>query len=138
MPEPVGILGSNIVDADLALGLTPEEQNLYAHHLNMLATGNVVNNADVSHSTLRAASVGIGGKTYNIPTVWDGKILPVREAMKRAAAKGWNHWPAYNSPEEADTRYALLHHYLERDQPLNKKEPAQRQTFGNNPAMKEF
>jgi hypothetical protein len=119
MPEPVGVPGSNIEAAWKALRLTPEEQNLYAHHLNNIALNHIVTNPDGSHSTLLQAVVqGLGGKFYNIPTVWEGKVLPIRQAEDRAAQLGWSHWPAYQTPEAADARYALMHKYIEQDQPI--------------------
>lgn len=138
MPEPVAVSGSNMRAANDALGLTPEEQNLYAHHLNMLATGDRVANADGTYSTILAAGVEHNGKEHNIPTVWDGKILPIEQAKKRAAAKGWEHWPSYDTPEAAYARYMQMHSFMERDEPPPEPLSRQRKAFGDTPAAKEF
>ena len=137
MPEPVAVSGSNMRAANEALKLTPEEQNLYAHHLNMLATGNRVANADGSYSTVLSIGVGRNGREYNIPTVWDGKILPPEEAKQRAAAKGWDHWPSYDTSDEATARYMQMHSFMEKDQPLEELS-RQRRSFANSPAAQEF
>jgi len=61
------------------LSLSPQEQNLYLHHLNNLhGDGKVVQkNGDIS--TLLQAVVSGPGGYYNIPTVWEGKELSVPE-----------------------------------------------------------
>jgi hypothetical protein len=118
MPEPVAVKNSNMADANAALKLTPEEQNLYAHHLNNLATGNQVKNADGTYSSvLQAVVQGPGDKFYNIPTIWNGKALDIAAAKKMAAAKGWNHWPAYADDKVADARYMQMHQFMEKDEP---------------------
>ncbi len=80
---------SNVEKAQTDLNLTPQERALYDRHLkNLTGPGGVDNPPDEQHpegsrSTLYQSSVEHDGKTYNIPTVWDGKILPVDEAVKR-------------------------------------------------------
>lgn len=98
------------------LGLTPQEQFLYQHHLNNLVEGGrvVQPNGDVS-TLLQAVVTGPDGRYYNIPTVWGGQVLPPQQAMQQAAAVGWDKWPAYPTPEAADTRYGAMHDYLGRD-----------------------
>ena len=107
MPAAPGMAGLN---------LTPQELYLYGHHAGNVQGGSAVKNADGSTSTLYAMSVeGPSGRTYMLPTVWDGKILPPREAIKRAAAIGWDRWPSYGSPDEADARYSAMHDVLAQD-----------------------
>jgi hypothetical protein len=98
-----------------ALHLTPQEQNLYQHHIDNMEQGKAVKNTDGSVSTLLQMSVEHDGKFYNIPSVWDGKELSPKEAVKRAAAEGWDKWPSYGSEAEAEARYAQMHDALEGD-----------------------
>lgn len=58
---------------------------------------------------------GPDGRFYNIPTVWDGKILQPKEAVKRAEQVGWDKWPAYDTEEHAEVRYQRMHDYMEKD-----------------------
>jgi hypothetical protein len=101
--------------------LSPQELNLYNHHRANLYGNGKVEHSDGSISTLYQAVVkgpNIGGAPayYNIPTVWDGKILPVEQATRRAAKEGWGSWPAYHSPKEADYSYeAAVHPIATRD-----------------------
>ncbi|MCK1445429.1 hypothetical protein IVB43_23880 [Bradyrhizobium sp. 48] len=107
--------GGNLEAADAAMKLTPQERALYQRHLTNLNGPGGVDNPDGSRSTLYQATVDHGGKTYSIPTVWDGKILSVEEAVKRVQAEGWDKFPAYGSPEEAETRYQKMHGFMEED-----------------------
>jgi hypothetical protein len=98
------------------LGLTPQEQFLYQHHLNNLyGTGKVIqSNSDIS-TVLQAVVTGHDGKYYNIPTVWDGQVLPPDQAAQRAASAGWDKWPSYSTPDAADARYEAMHAYMDKD-----------------------
>jgi hypothetical protein len=99
-----------------SLKLTTQESNLYRHHIDNLNENKVVKNGDGSVSTLYQTSIDIKGKTYNFPTVWDGKILEPSEAAQRAVAeKGLDYWPSYDSVDAADSRYQAMHHVLEED-----------------------
>ncbi len=100
-----------------SLNLTPQESYLYQHHLDNLTQGRAVKNADGSTSTLLQMSVEHDGKTYNIPSVWDGKELPAKDAIQRAAAAGWDKWPSYASEGAAEARYGQMHDAMERDIP---------------------
>ena len=98
------------------LGLSPQELFLYQHHLGNVQSGMQLNNADGSTSTVLQMVVdGPGGKFYSIPSVWDGKALTEPEARKRAAQVGWDKWPSYRTPEEADARYMQMHDFMARD-----------------------
>ncbi len=100
----------------LGMGLSPQEQNLYWHHLNNLyGPGKVEQpNGDIS-TVLQAVVGGPGGQFYNIPTVWNGQQLTVPEATARAVDVGWRNWPSYASPELADLRYETMHGMMGRD-----------------------
>lgn len=102
--------------ASEALKLSPQEQYLYMHHLNNLATGRAVKNADGSISTVLQRVVGgPNGRYYNIPSVWNGRILGAKEATMMSSQMGWGRWPSYSSPDEADARYMAMHKYMNDD-----------------------
>ena len=107
--------GTNFEQARRDLNLSPQEQNLYQHHLaNLAGNGKVVQpNGDIS--TILQQSVERDGRTYNVPTVWDGKQLPPSDATARAAAAGWDKWPSYGTREEAEIRYGFMHDYMNQD-----------------------
>jgi hypothetical protein len=106
---------SNLLAAADMLKLNPQEMGLYQRHVANLTGSGGVDHPDGSRSTLYQSSVERDGKTYNIPTVWDGKILPVDDAVKRVAAEGWDKFPSYNSEQEAEQRYQLMHSFMEGD-----------------------
>ena len=105
-------------DLPSRMGLTEQERRLVAHHaqnVRNIGSGGV-RNPDGSISTVRQAVVtGPIGRFYSIPTVWNGKILDEREAVKMATRFGWDKWPSYATPEEADQRYFLMHNFLADD-----------------------
>lgn len=115
LPTP---FASNFDVATKELNLTPQEQYLYQHHINNLTGSGKVTNPDGSISTIYQANVeGPGGRNYNIPTVWDGRILPVQQAVQRATQSpgGWNKWPSYATEEQAESRYNAMHDYMGED-----------------------
>jgi|TARA_R100000482_G_scaffold96580_1_gene40940 hypothetical protein len=61
---------------------------LTEHHLNNIANNNSVQNTDGTISTIRTISFESDGKTYLVPTVFDGKILSNEEAIDRAFNEG--------------------------------------------------
>jgi len=86
-------------------GWTDQERNLYAHHLgNLYGSGKVVRPGG-EISTVYQIPTEHAGRFYNIPTIWGGRELSENEARQRAAEKGWEHWPSYPTPQEADRRY---------------------------------
>lgn len=97
------------------LQLNPQERDLYERHLRNLVGPGGVDNPDGSRSTLFQSNVEHNGRYYNIPTVYDGKILPWEQAADRASAVGWNNFPSYASEQEAEDRYNKMHHYMEQD-----------------------
>lgn len=113
--QPVMTRKSNFDAATSQMSLTPQEQNLYQHHLGNLDKGGVTNNGKTS--TALVAGVEVNGREYNIPTVWDNKIVGVDEAVKRAKAEGIDKFPSYTNPDEAYARYMKMHDFMERDLP---------------------
>ena len=98
------------------LRLTPQEQALYQRHLmNLYGAGKVVH-PDGGISTLYQMSItGPDNKTYNIPTVYDGKIVDPDDAIRRARKAGLWQFPSYLSQALAEDRYQQMHHYMDRD-----------------------
>jgi hypothetical protein len=107
---------ANMYEADKVLHLTPEEKNLYQHHLGNLAQGGV-KRPDGKTSSLLAATIEVDGKTYVIPTVWDNKIISPDAAAERARKEGMDKFPSYPDEATAEARYKLLHDFLEKDVP---------------------
>jgi hypothetical protein len=106
---------ANYRAANAQLKLTPQEQALYQRHLDNLTSAGGVNNPDGTRSTIKNITAKVGGKTYVLPTVWDGKILPPDQAVQRARQEGLDKFPAYNSRQEAERRYQDMHSYMDRD-----------------------
>jgi hypothetical protein len=99
-----------------SLKLNPQEEHLYEHHVNNIKNGKFVRNDNGSVSTIFQTSIDIKGKTYNFPTVWDGKILSPHDAADRAIKeKGLDYWPSYKDPTEAETRYSKMHDVMAPD-----------------------
>jgi hypothetical protein len=44
--------------------------------------------------------------------VWD---IPNQTALKNVEDAGWENFPSYATPQEADARYEQMHEYLGRD-----------------------
>jgi len=101
--------------AQADLHLTPQERNLYESHLANLWGSGGVNNPDGSRSTVLNVTTGIDGKYYVLPTVYDGRILQLDDAVDRAAKLGLDTFPSYASPEEAEQRYEAMHNYMQQD-----------------------
>lgn len=125
-PPPVS---SGSIAAQQQLNLTPEEQALYSRHLTNLVGPGGVANPDGSRSTLYQAVQEHGGKFYSVPTIWDGKRetepytrpdgstvdVPNQTALTNVAKAGWETFPSYATPDEADARYAQMHGFMEDD-----------------------
>jgi hypothetical protein len=102
-------------DAKRRLFLSPEEQNLYRHHLQNLWGPGGVDNPDGSRSTVYTMGTeGPDGRQYNVPTVYDGQILPPDAAAARGVG-GPVAFPSYPTPEAADARYMQMHDQMEKD-----------------------
>lgn len=121
---------SNLSDAKNALNLNPQEEALYNRHFANLTGSGGVNNPDGSRSTLFQAVQEHEGRFYNIPTVWGGRTetedwtrpadgkrmqVPNKTALANVEKEGWDKFPSYATPEEADARYEKMHSYMEKD-----------------------
>lgn len=126
---------SNLQDADRDLKLTDQEKYLYNKHLDNLWGEGGVNNSDdkgnvVSRSSLYASIEPRGGKFYTVPSIWNGKReteeytrpadgklfnIPNETALKNVDKEGWDKYPSYKTPEEAESRYLQMHDYMDRD-----------------------
>jgi hypothetical protein len=111
------------------LNLSPQEVALYQMHLKNLTGPGGVDNADGSRSTLFQSVQEHNGKFYNVPTVWNGKIetekytdpngkvwdVPNKTALQNVEKMGWDKFPSYSTPDEADARYDAMHKFMEQD-----------------------
>lgn len=97
-----------------ALSPTPQENNLYQTHLANLRT-NPVRNPDGSVSTLKQTTFEEDGRTYNIPTIWDGAEHDPNIAWARAKKIGLANFPSYNSDQAAESRYQQMHDAMAKD-----------------------
>jgi hypothetical protein len=110
-PAPI-----NLAAADAEMHFTPQEKDFYQLHLDRLRSPNeriVDDQGNVS--TLLQMTVDHEGKTYNIPSIWGGKIVSVDDAVKNVEKIGWDKFPSYNTPEEAEARYQRMHKYMDKD-----------------------
>ena len=102
--------------AQQALQMTAQERGLYERHLANLNGPGGVRHPDGSVSTLYQMGVqGPDGQQYNIPSVYNGKILPPDQAIRNAAQQGWYNFPAYPTPEAGETRYQQMHQFMDQD-----------------------
>lgn len=127
---------SNLQDATTNLNLNDQEQYLYSKHLsNLWGEGGVTNaptetDPNWSRSTLYASVEPHDGKFSVIPTIWDGKRetepwtrpddgkvfdIPNSTALANVDKEGWDKYPSYNTPKEAEDRYLSMHDYMEKD-----------------------
>lgn len=123
----------NLAAADQALHLTPQEKDLYQRHLTNLSGPGGVTNPNGSRSTLFQMSFERDGRTYNVPTVWDGQILKPDDAIKRAEAEGLSKFPSYGSQKEAEDRYQQMHAFMEKDTASFMRSPAAVTTLAGEP-----
>lgn len=119
----------NFDTATKEMGLNPQEQYLYQKHLENLTGSGGVDNPDGSRSSLYQSVQEHDGKFYNIPTVWNGKRevepytkddgtvmdVPNATALSNVGKEGWDKYPSYSNPDEADARYTQMHGYMEKD-----------------------
>jgi hypothetical protein len=126
---------SNLLAAANMLKLNPQERGLYQRHIdNLMGSGGVDNppdaqNPEGSRSTLYQAVQERNGKFYNIPTVWNGKRevepytkpdgtvmdVPNKTALQNVEHAGWDNFPSYATPDEAEQRYQLMHSFMDAD-----------------------
>ena len=81
------------------------------HHFANIRDNKQVQNADGSMSSVKTIIVELDGKPTIIPTIWDGRELPVREAVQRAIKSGKS-WPQFDTNDEADATDAEWHKYM--------------------------
>jgi hypothetical protein len=112
-----GPRANHMAEADAAMGLTPQEKFLYNTHLqNLNGPGKVVHpTGDISSLYQMSFQNEDDGKTYNIPTIWNGKILEPNDAIAAARKTGLDRFPSYDNGEDAETRYNQMHGFLEKD-----------------------
>ncbi len=106
---------ANFNAAHAELAMTPEERALYMRHLGNVTGPGGVDHPDGGRSTLYQMSTEIGNKIYNIPTVWDGKIVKPEMALKLAFMEGIDKFPSYSAADEAEARYMAMHKYMDAD-----------------------
>lgn len=128
-PAPPQFQSSALPVATSTLKLTPQELALYQMHLQNLTGPGGVDNPDGSRSTLYQAVQEHNGKFYNVPTVWNGKRevepykrddgtvmdVPNSAALANVEKVGWDKFPSYATPDEADARYDAMHKFMEQD-----------------------
>jgi hypothetical protein len=106
---------SNLQKAQRNLKLNKRETRLYERHLTNLYGSGGIDNGLGSRATLLTQTVTEKGRTYVIPTIWDGKVLGPEQALKRARKEGLARFPAYSSVEKAEKRYRDMHEYMDMD-----------------------
>ncbi len=110
----------NMLAANAAMRLSPQEMALYQHHLDNLQKGGV-QNPDGSTSTLYQLSFDNGGRTYNVPMIYGNTKLSPDDAVAFAQKIGLHNFPSYpagdpNLPNfAAENRYQRMHNYMEQD-----------------------
>jgi len=101
------------------LNLTPEEMNLYRHHLMNLRPGRWIVQPDGSTSTVIQRSEagedwgGIPGQAYSFPSVWGARELS-GDALWNAV-QPLSQWPHYPDYATAERRYNQMHPAMELD-----------------------
>lgn len=105
----------NLMDARESMQLTPQEEDLYMHHLHNLHGGKGYTHPDGSISTVFAQQSEFDGKTYLLPKVHDGRVVDKQEAEDMARDRGLDRHPSYGSPQEAEDRYKLMHNFMDQD-----------------------
>jgi hypothetical protein len=60
-----------------------------------------VSNKDGSKSNVKLATVGLGDKTFVIPTMVGGKDLSIQQAVKTAKDYGLSSYPSFTNPQDA-------------------------------------
>lgn len=101
------------------MDLTPQEMNLYRHHLEHLPPGerfqerNQLGQTEGTTSTIQQMTIERDGRVYNVPTIWHGRKIRGEELGKYI--QPLSQWPSYDSEEEAERRYNEMHGGLEQD-----------------------
>lgn len=114
---------NNMAVATKEMGLTPEEQNLYMHHLRNLNMSNggvpFPEGTPEAKGGYKASLYQMGreenGREYNVPTVWGGAFKTPDEAWDLAHKEGLKTFPSYPTVDEAESRYTRMHDYMGED-----------------------
>jgi len=106
--------GSHLEAAQRDLNLTPQERYLYRHHLANLSRGGKKQPGGAI-STIKNWTVGLGGRSYVIPSIWNNRELPLRDSIQQAHMVGLHNFPSYATDDEAEKRYDAIHGYMEKD-----------------------
>lgn len=100
--------------------LTPQEMNLYYHHLHNMQPGRWIDQGNGTVSTVIQKNEdagdwgGVPGTPTNFPSVWNGKELK-GDALWNAI-QPMSQWPPYPSYEAGDRRYLdQMHPAMELD-----------------------
>jgi|SRR5262245_10193819 len=106
---------------ELMANWASDQRYTYQHHYNNLLKGGVKQKDD-STSTFRAIGVDIGGKYYMLPTIWDGKQVSNKEAVKRAKEVGLDSFISDKRRDRAEKMYEDVHQKMMEDM-TNPKSP---------------
>lgn len=116
-------IAARIITGDQSAGDTTPEQKSFAQSLlkQMQANGEpvetnpepkfkgfpsshpFVSNKDGSKSNVKLATVGLGDKTFVIPTMVGGKDLSIQQAVKTAKDYGLSNYPSFTNPQDAES-----------------------------------
>jgi len=98
-------------------GLTPKERNLLDYHRDNLRKGTYATlpNGDIASVYITGVE-GPGAKIYNVPGYWNGQLhTDVAEIQEHAKNIGWDRFPSYATPQEADMAADKVHQIIEDD-----------------------
>ena len=80
-----------------------------------------VSNKDGSKSNVKLATVGLGDKTFVIPTMVGGKDLPIQQAVKTAKDYGLSNYPSFTNPKDAENWSKKYHGSIDEKGKLKSK-----------------
>jgi hypothetical protein len=110
---------ANLDAAHRELTLTAQERALYERHLdNLYGPGGIDHPSGDRYTVLPVSIEGPDGRTYLVPTVFNGRSLePDTPEHRRAIddAGGLSAFPSYATREEADARYNAIYEHMGRD-----------------------
>ena len=93
-----------------------EENELIGYHRQNLHGNNYYTQPDGQIMTINIIGVkGDDGREYNVPGYADGQPLTKEEARERAKEIGWEYFPSYETPGEADFAAKLLKDVIHAD-----------------------
>lgn len=96
--------------------LPGKEGALIEYHRDNLRNGTYLDKGGDISTVYITGIDGPGGKTYNVPGYWDGKLhTDPKEIGDHAAELGWDKWPSYATPQQADAAAKRVHKIVEDD-----------------------